>query len=41
MKAAAQKAELEERLRLAGPGYEPLEKEDALKHVEGIEMQKI
>ena len=38
LREMANKVELEERLRLAGPGYEPLEKEAALKHIEAIEM---
>ena len=41
MQKTAQTVELAERLRLAGPGYTPFEKDVALKHMEAIEMLKV
>jgi len=41
MKKVAGEVELKERLTMMGPGYAPLEKEDALKHIEAIEMRKV
>ena len=33
MKKVASEVELSERLKMMGPGYEPLDKETALKHI--------
>ena len=41
MKKTAGEVELEERLSMMGPGYEGLEREAALKHIEAIEMKKV
>lgn len=41
MKKTAGEVELDERMKMMGPGYEPLEKEAALKHIEKIEMMKV
>ena len=41
MKKVAGEVELAERLKMMGPGYEPLDKETALKHIKQIEMRKV
>ena len=41
MKKVAGEVELTERMKLMGPGYEPLDKEAALKHIKEIEMRKV
>ena len=41
MKTVAGEVELSERMKMMGPGYSPLEKETALKHIEEIEKRKV
>ena len=41
MKEVAGEVELTERMKMMGPGYAPLDKETALKHIEEIEKRKV